>query len=132
MPFGSRWRSSRFLCCDWGSLLLPLLCPVRPAVSSVRRPPAPAGVDVARPAMGPVVRRRSVLGIVPLPLVVLLAVGRSPIGHLPVLPKMSEPSLLLPFLDVHLEVLLAILTPLRWAAARLVLALRAGGRGLPL
>ena len=32
----------------------PLLCPARLAVSSVRRSPAPAGVAVARPAMGPV------------------------------------------------------------------------------
>ena len=111
-------------------LLLPLLCQVRPAVSSVRRFLAVAGVDVARPAMGPVVRRRSILGIVLLPLVVLLAAGRSPIGHLLVLLKMTELSLLLPFLDVRLEVLLAILALLRQATASLVLALWAGGRGL--
>ena len=118
----------------WGStlLLLLLLCPVRLAVSSVRRSPAPAGIAVARLAMGPVMRRRSILGIIPLPLVVLLAAGRRPIGHLPVLLKMTEPSLLLPFLDVRLEILLAILAPLRRATAHLVLALRAGGRGLPL
>ena len=112
-------------------LLLPLLCPVHPAVSSVRRSPALAGVEVARPAMGPVVQGRSILGIVPLPLVVLLAAERSPIGHLLVLLKMTEPRLLLPFLDVRLEVFLAILAPLRRAIARLVLALRAGGCGLP-
>ena len=53
-------------------------------------------------------------------------------GHLPVLLKMTEPSLLLPFLDVRLEILLAILAPLRRATAHLVLVLRAGGRGLPL
>ena len=75
--------------------------------------------------------RRSVLGIVPLPLVILLAAGRSPIGHLRILLKMTEPRLLLPFPDVRLEVLLAILAPLRQATARLVLALRAGGCGLP-
>ena len=39
-------------------LLLLLLCPFHPAVSSVRRPYAPAGVAVARPAMGPVERPR--------------------------------------------------------------------------
>ena len=112
-------------------LLLPLLCPARPAISSVRRSPALAGVAVARPAMGPVVRRRSVLGIVLLPLVILLAAGRSPIGLFRSLPKMTEPRLLLPFLDVRLEVLLAILAPLRRVTARLVLALRAGSRGRP-
>ena len=73
---------------------------------------------------------RSVLGIVLLPLVILLAAGRSPIGHLLVLLKMTEPSLLLPFLDVRLEVLLAILAPFWWVTARLALALRAGGRGI--
>ena len=112
-------------------LLLPLLCLVRPAVSSVKRSPALAGVDVARPAMGPIVLGRRVLGIVPLPLVVLLATGRSPISRLLVLLKMTEPRLLVPFLDVRLEVLLAILAPLWRANACLVLALRAGGRGLP-
>ena len=35
-------------------LLLPLLCLARPAVSSVRRSPALAGVAVSSPAMGPV------------------------------------------------------------------------------
>ena len=44
---------------------------------------------------------------------------------------MTEPRLLLPGLDVRLEVLLAILAPLRRVIARLVLALRAGGRGRP-
>ena len=113
-------------------LLLPLQCPARPVVSSVRRSPALAGVAVTRPAMGPVVLRRSVLGIVLLPLVVLLAAGRSPISLLRILPKMTEPRLLLPFLDVRLEVLLAILAPLWRVTARLVLPLRAGGHGLPL
>ena len=37
----------------------------------------------------------------------------------------------LPFLDVRLEVLLAILAPLRLVTTRLVLALRAGGCGRP-
>ena len=80
--------------------------------------------------MGPVDRRRSKLGIVPLPLVVLLDTGRSPIGLLRILPTMTEPRLL-SFLDVHLEVLLVILAPLRRVTARLVLALHAGGRGHP-
>ena len=76
-------------------LLLPLLCPARPAVSSVRRSPAPAGVAVARPAMGPVERQRSVLGVVLLPLVLLplvllLDTGRGPIGRLRSLPKMPR------------------------------------------
>ena len=44
---------------------------------------------------------------------------------------MTEPRLLLPFLDVRLEVLLAILAPLRQVTACLVLALRAGGRERP-
>ena len=44
---------------------------------------------------------------------------------------MTEPRLLLPCLDVHLKVLLAILAPLRQVTARLVLALRAGCRDLP-
>ena len=82
----------------------------RAAVSSVRRSPALVDVAIARPAMGPVGRRRSELGIVPLPLVVLLDTGRSPIGLLRSLPKMTEPRLLLPFLDVRLEVLLVMLT----------------------
>ena len=81
--------------------------------------------------MGPVVLGRSILGIVLLPLVVLLAAGRSPIGLLQSLLKMTEPRLLLTLLDVRLEVLLAILAPLRRVTARLVLALRAGGRGCP-
>ena len=42
---------------------------------------------------------------------------------------MTEPRLLLPCLDVRLEVLLVILALLRRVTARLVLALRAGGRG---
>ena len=56
---------------------------------------------------------------------------RSPISLLRSLPKMTESRLLLPFLDVCLEVLLAILAPLRQVTACLVLALRAGDRGRP-
>ena len=119
----------RFLLWRLDRLPLPLLCPVRLAVSSVRkRSPAPAGVDVARPAVGPAVRVRDVLGIASLPLVALFDDGRSHIG---LLLKMTESSLLLPLLDVRLEVLLAILAPFRRVTTRLVLALRAGGRGLP-
>ena len=81
--------------------------------------------------MGPVDRRRSELRIIPLPLVVLLDTGRSPIGLLRNLPKMTELRLLLPFLDMHLEVLLVILAPLRWVTASLVVALRAGSSGRP-
>ena len=94
--------------------------------------PAPVDIDVIRPAVGPAVRARNDLGNDPLPLVALLVAGRSPIGLLRVLLKKSEPSLLLPPLDMCLEVHLAIHAPLRRATARLVLALRAGGRGLPL
>ena len=112
-------------------LLLSLLCPARLAVSSIRRSPARVDVAVALPAMGPFDRRRSELGIVPLPLVVLLDTGRSLISLLRILPKMTEPQLLLPFLDVRLEVLLVMLTPLRRVTARLALALRAGGQGHP-
>ena len=79
--------------------------------------------------MGPVERRSSVLGVVLLSLVVLLATGRGPIGLLRILPKMTEPRLLLPCLDVRLEVLLVILAPLLRVTARPILALRAGGRG---
>ena len=89
----------------------------------------PQEVAVARPVMGPVKRRRHVLGIILLPLVVLLATGRGPIGLLRSLPKMTEPRFLFPCLDVCLEVLLAILAPLRRVTARLVLALLAGVRG---
>ena len=74
---------------------------------------------------------RSVLGVGLLPLVVLPAAGRGPIGLLRSLLKMTEPRGLLPLLDVRLEVLLAILAPLRRVTARLVLALRAGGSGRP-
>ena len=77
-------------------------------------------------------RARNDLGNDPLPLVALLVAGRSPIGLLQVLLKKIEPCLLLPPLDLCLEVHLAIHAPLRWATARLVLALWAGGRGLPL
>ena len=93
-------------------LLLPLLRPARPAVSSVRRPHDPAGVAVVRPAMGPTERRRSVRGVGILPLVLLLAVGRVLIGRPPSLRRMPEPRPLLPELDVRLEVLLAIFAPL--------------------
>ena len=103
---------------EW--LVLLLLCPACPAV---RRSPAPAGVAVTRPAMEPVERRRSILGVV------LLAAGRSPIGLLRCLLKMTEPRLLLPGMDMGLEVFLAILAPLRRVTARLVLVLRAGRRG---
>ena len=81
-----------------------LLCPARPAVSSFRRLHAPAGVAVARPAMGPVEHQRSIQGVGLLPLV-LLATGRSPIGHPRSLLRMPEPRLLLPELDVRLVIL---------------------------
>ena len=42
---------------------------------------------------------------------------------------MTEPRLLLPELDVRLEVLLAIFAPLRRVTARRILALRVGRRG---
>ena len=112
-------------------LLLSLLCPACPAVSSVRRPLDPAGVAVARPAMGPTGGRRSVRGVGLLPLGLLLAVGRGPIGQILSLQKVPEPRLLLPELDVHLEVLLAIFAPLRRVTALLVLDLRVGRRGRP-
>ena len=106
--------------------LLSLLCPACLAVSSVRRPLDPAGVAVARPAMGPTGGRRSIRGVGLLPLVLLLAVGRGPIGHVLSLQKMPEPRLLLPELDVRLEILLAI-----FALLLLVLELRVGRRGRP-
>ena len=83
----------RFLPVWWILLLLLLLCPARPVFSSVRGSPALAGVAVTRPAMGPVMRRRSILGFVLLLLVVLLATGRGLIGLLRILPKMTEPRL---------------------------------------
>ena len=84
-----------------------------------------------RPAMGPVERRKSVLGVGLLPLGLLLATGRSPIGHPRCLLRIPEPRLLLPELDVGLEVCLVILAPLRRVAALLVLDLRVGRRGRP-
>ena len=105
--------------------------------------------------MGPTGGRRSVRGVSLLPLVLLLAVGRGPIGHLLSLQKMPkprlllpeldvrlqvlllslqkmpEPRLLLPELDVRLQVLLAIFAPLRRVTALLVLDLRVGRRGRP-
>ena len=137
VPSGSCWRGSCTLCCDcdscWcgGSSCCSRCCARLVWSSAASGSPALAGVDVARPAMGPVESRRSVLGVVLLPLVVLIATGRGPIGLriFRILPKMTEPRLLLPCLDVRLEVLLVILVPLRWVTARPVLALRAGGRG---
>ena len=61
----------------------------------------------------------------------LLAIGRGPIGPILSLQKMSEPRLLLPELDVRLELLLAIFAPLRWVTAHRVLALRVGRCGHP-
>ena len=81
--------------------------------------------------MGPTGDRRSVRGVGLLPLVHLLAVGRGTIGHHLVLLKMHEPKLLLPELDVRLEVLLAIFAPLRRVTALLILDLRVGRRGRP-
>ena len=120
----------RFLLLQVVLLLLSLLCPACPAVSSVRRPLDPAGVVVARPVMGPTGDRRSVLGVGLLPLV-LLDVGRAPICRILSRQKMTEPRLLLPELDVHLEVLQVIFTPLRRVTARRVLALRVGRRCHP-
>ena len=112
-------------------LLLSLLCPACPAISSVRRPLDPEGDAVARPAMGPTGGRRSVRGVGLLPLVLLLAVGRGPIGQILSLQKMPEPRLLLPELDMRLEVFLAIFTLLRRVTAFLVLDLRVRRRGCP-
>ena len=61
----------------------------------------------------------------------LLTARRGPIGHPPSLLRLPEPRLLLPELDVCLEVLLAIFAPFRWVTARLVLDLRVGRRGCP-
>ena len=110
----------RFLLVRVVLLLLLLLCPACPAVSSVRRPLDPAGVAVARPAMGPTGGRRSVRGVGLLPLGFLLAVGRGPIGQILSLQKMPELRLLLPELDGCLGVLLAIFTPHRRVTALLV------------
>ena len=119
----------RFLLVRVILLLLPLLCPACPAASSGRRTLDPAGVVIARPVMGPTGGRRSVQGVGLLPLVLLLAVGRGTIAHL--LRMMTEPRLLLPKLDVCLEVLLAIFVPLWRVTALLVLDLRVGSRGRP-
>ena len=81
--------------------------------------------------MGPVERRRSVQGVGLLPLDLLLAAGRGPVGHPPSLLRLPELRVLLPELDVRLEVLLAIFAPLRRVTARLVLDLRIGRRGRP-
>ena len=102
--------------------------------SSSGRKSSPATVDgvITRPAVGPVVRVRNVLGNDPLPLVGLLVARRSPIDLLRVLLKKIEPSLLLPPLNVRMEVHLAIHAPLQRVTARPVLALRAGGCNRPL
>ena len=70
-------------------------------------------------------------GVDLLPLVLLLATGRGPVGHPRSLLRMPEPRLLLPELDVRLEVRLVILAPLQRVTARLVLDLRVGQRGRP-
>ena len=89
-------------------------------------------VDFARPAVRPAVQARNDLENDSLPLVALLVAARSPIDLLRALLKKIEQSLLLPLLDVCLEVNLAIHAPLWRVTACLVLTLRAGGRGLPL
>ena len=61
----------------------------------------------------------------------LLVTGRGPIGHPLSLLRLLELRLLLPELDVRLEVLLAIFALLRRVTARLVLDLRVGRRGRP-
>ena len=81
--------------------------------------------------MGPAERRRSVLGVGLLPLVLLLAAGRGPIGRPPSLRRMPEPRPLLLELDVRLEVLLAIFALFRRVTACLVLGLRVGRSGRP-
>ena len=114
-------------------LSCPLLCLVCPADSSVRKSsPARADVAIVCPAVGPAERVIDDLGNAPLPLFALLAAGRLPVDLLLVLLKKIEPSRLLPPLNVCLEVYLAIIIPLQRATACLVLALRAGGCGLPL
>ena len=80
---------------------------------------------VARPAVGPAERVRNALGNAPLHLVALLVAGRSPIA---LLRAESPPPSAGRVPGVHL----AIHSPLRQVTARLVLALRAGGRGHPL
>ena len=101
---------------------------VRPSAVSGHEP---AGVAIARPAMGPTERRRNVREVSLLPLVLFHAVGRGSIGRPPNLWRMPEPRPLLPELDVRLEVLLAIFDLLRQVAARLVLDLQVGRRGRP-
>ena len=71
--------------------------------------------------MVPVERRRNVLGVGLLPLVLLLATGRGPIGRPRSLLRIPELRPLLPELDVRLEVPLVMLAPLRWVAALLAL-----------
>ena len=100
-------------------------------VSSVRKPLDPVGVAVALTAMETTERRRSVRGTGLLPLVLLLAIGSGPIGRPLSLLRMPEPWLLLPELDVRLEVFPAIFAPLRRVTGRLVLDLRVGRRGSP-
>ena len=110
-------------------LLLPLLCPVCPAISSVRRLLAPVGVVVARQAMGPTGVRRSVQGVGLFPLDLLHVVGRSTIELPRVLLRKIEPMLLLPELDVRLVVHLAIFVPLQQMTACRVLDLQVERRG---
>ena len=107
-------------------LLLPLLCLACLGNSSVRRIPAPVGGGVARPAMGPTDARRSVPGGGLLLLFLLLVVGRGTIGLPRVLLRKTEPMLLLPELDVRLEVHLVILDLLE------LMTVGGGGGCLPL
>ena len=102
-------------------LLLPLLCLACLGNSSVRRIPALVGVVVARPAMGPTDARRRVTGGGLLLLCLLLVVGRGTIGLPRVLLRKTETMLLLPELDMRLEVHLAILALLELMTVRHVL-----------
>ena len=82
---------------------------------------APGGGVVACPAMGPTDVRRSVQGGGLLLLEFLHVVGRGTIGLPRALLRKTEPLLLLPELDVHLGVHLAIFVPLELMTARHVL-----------
>ena len=71
--------------------------------------------------MGPTDARRSVPGGGLLLLFLLLVVGRSTIGLPRILLRKTEPMLLLPELDMRLEVHLAILALLRLMTVRRIL-----------
>ena len=100
------------LCCDCGSCWCEWSSFCFRCCSRLVRPSAASGDLMLQQASSSLVHRRSVLEVGLLPLVLLLATGRGPIGHLRSFLRMPEPRPLL-----------------RRVTARLILDLRVGRRG---